>query len=89
MTSEPHTRTDLKLAVGERLVKDAPVIVGTARGELQEKVGGVVEEVPLGTGGVQYGQQLRQSTQSVGCQSTLLVPECKHLQPDLGNNLHL
>ena len=52
MTSEPHTRTDLKLAVGERLVKHAPVVVGTARGELQEKVGGVVEEVPLGTGGV-------------------------------------
>ena len=79
--------TYLKFTLGQWGVEDAAIVVRTTGGELQEEVGGVIEELPLRATGVQDSQQLRQTTKSVGRQSALLVPKAVHLQPaTMGSN---
>ena len=54
-----------KLALGQWRVKHAPVEVRATRGELEEEVGGVIEELLLCSCRVEHGQQLGESPEGV------------------------
>ena len=56
--THPILLTHLKLALGQRGVEQAPVEVGAAGGQLQQQVGGVVQEVRLCPLRIQHGKQL-------------------------------
>ena len=81
--------TDLKLALWQRRVKHAPGEVRASRRELQEKVGGVIEELPLCVGGIENSQKLGEPAKSVRGQPALLVPKCIHLQPVHVNEMYM
>ncbi len=49
----------------------------------------MVQELFLRIGGVEYSEELGEAAQRVGGQTTLLVPEGKHLQPKRGVGYNL
>ena len=54
-----------KLGLGQWRAKLAPVEVRATRDELEEEVGGVIEELLLCSCGVEHGQQLDESPEGV------------------------